>query len=297
MTSQETYPKAAARALNQLTKKKQENSAAHILKQSSTQRCRPQSGCARANSATHRTRKPKKRTVPSVADQQKRLENEPQEGTATYQETLGRLVEYLNTKNLSDTISTTSCSALCRAHPARTSDSPTLTHHHVGVNYLSIRSSVRRGTARARSPLKRRCPSLFMGGAQCWDSCDGTKGTEDASGPGVMPSYPSCCYTLCLLGLDEGLGHQLFCFPVHVCLSVSESLPFAMDSSPADKEMLGRSSTGRSTNLDVQDPEALACRRRTLHGKVLIAGLIITVVLGLALGVSLGLTVGRYGRG
>jgi len=71
-----------------------------------------------------------------------------------------------------------------------------------------------------------------------------------------------------------------------------------MDSSPADKEMLGRSSTGRSTNLDVQDPEALACRRRrTLHGKVLIAGLIITVVLGLALGVSLGLTVGRYGRG
>lgn len=70
-----------------------------------------------------------------------------------------------------------------------------------------------------------------------------------------------------------------------------------MDLSPADKEMLARSSTDRSTNLDVQDPEALAVRRRRIHGKMLIAGLVITVVLGLALGVGLGLTVGRYGRG
>lgn len=69
-----------------------------------------------------------------------------------------------------------------------------------------------------------------------------------------------------------------------------------MDSPAVDKEMLGRQSTGRSTNLEVDD-EALAARRRSFHSKVLIGGLIITVVLGLALGVGLGLTVGRYGRG
>ncbi|KAJ4985443.1 hypothetical protein SVAN01_09103 [Stagonosporopsis vannaccii] len=67
-----------------------------------------------------------------------------------------------------------------------------------------------------------------------------------------------------------------------------------MDLSPADKEMLGRSSTGRSTDLDVEDPEALAARRRSFHSKVLIGGLITTVVLGLALGLGLGLTVGRH---
>lgn len=70
-----------------------------------------------------------------------------------------------------------------------------------------------------------------------------------------------------------------------------------MDISPADKEMLGRQSTGRSTTLDMEDPEALAARRRAFHSKVLIGGLIVTVVLGLALGLGLGLTVGRYGRG
>lgn len=69
-----------------------------------------------------------------------------------------------------------------------------------------------------------------------------------------------------------------------------------MDISPADKEMLGRQSTGRSTNVDMQDPEHLAARRRSFHGKVLIGGLIITVVLGLALGLGLGLTIGRSGR-
>lgn len=71
----------------------------------------------------------------------------------------------------------------------------------------------------------------------------------------------------------------------------------SMEKKAADKEMLGR----RSTEELHEDPEqlALAERKRTYHvwyGKMLIGGLIVTVVLGLALGLGLGLTIGRYGR-
>ena len=68
-----------------------------------------------------------------------------------------------------------------------------------------------------------------------------------------------------------------------------------MDNHAADKEMLGRRSTDRSTEAQMtDDPERMAIRRRSFHSKVLIGGLIVTVVLGLALGLGLGLTVGRY---
>lgn len=69
-----------------------------------------------------------------------------------------------------------------------------------------------------------------------------------------------------------------------------------MDQQAADKEMLGRRSTDLSTGAQLtEDPEWLARRKRAhFHGRVLIGGLIITVVLGLALGLGLGLTVGRY---
>jgi hypothetical protein len=69
-----------------------------------------------------------------------------------------------------------------------------------------------------------------------------------------------------------------------------------MEQEVADKEMLGRRSTDLSTEAQLtEDPERLAQRKRAhFHGKVLIGGLIITVVLGLALGLGLGLTVGRY---
>lgn len=59
-----------------------------------------------------------------------------------------------------------------------------------------------------------------------------------------------------------------------------------------EKETLGRRSTEEQLT---EDPERLAQRRRS-HSRVLIGGLVVTVVLGLALGLGLGLTVGRYGR-
>lgn len=65
-----------------------------------------------------------------------------------------------------------------------------------------------------------------------------------------------------------------------------------METHPADKEMLGRRSTDEAHLTD--DPERLAARRRSFHSKVLIGGLVVTVVLGLGLGLGLGLTVGRY---
>ena len=65
-----------------------------------------------------------------------------------------------------------------------------------------------------------------------------------------------------------------------------------METRPADKEMLGRRSTDEARLTD--DPERLAARRRSFHSKVLIGGLVVTVVLGLGLGLGLGLTVGRY---
>ncbi|UPX13106.1 uncharacterized protein EKO05_0003633 [Ascochyta rabiei] len=63
-----------------------------------------------------------------------------------------------------------------------------------------------------------------------------------------------------------------------------------------DKETLHHHSTDSHFSAqEDQDPERLVARRRSLHGKVLIGGLVVTVVLGLALGLGLGLTVGRYG--
>ncbi len=77
-----------------------------------------------------------------------------------------------------------------------------------------------------------------------------------------------------------------------------------MNVSPADKEMLAHQDSRANspdphtpTSTTAIDPEHLAARRRTFHSRVLIGGLVVTVVLGLALGVGLGLTVGRYGRG
>lgn len=70
----------------------------------------------------------------------------------------------------------------------------------------------------------------------------------------------------------------------------------SMEKQAAHKEMLGRRSTEEQLT---EDPERLAERKRTFHvwySKMLIGGLIITVVLGLALGLGLGLTIGRYGR-
>lgn len=60
-----------------------------------------------------------------------------------------------------------------------------------------------------------------------------------------------------------------------------------------EKETLARQSTEEQLT---EDPERLEARRRSFHSKVLIGGLVVTVVLGLALGLGLGLTVGRYGR-
>lgn len=60
-----------------------------------------------------------------------------------------------------------------------------------------------------------------------------------------------------------------------------------------EKETLGRRSTEEQLT---EDPERLLARRRSFHSKVLIGGLIVTVVLGLALGLGLGLTIGSYGR-
>ena len=65
-----------------------------------------------------------------------------------------------------------------------------------------------------------------------------------------------------------------------------------MEPHATDKEMLGRRSTDEAQLTD--DPERLAVRRRSFHSKVLIGGLVVTVVLGLGLGLGLGLTVGRY---
>lgn len=67
------------------------------------------------------------------------------------------------------------------------------------------------------------------------------------------------------------------------------------DQQAADKEMLDRRSTDLSTEAQLtEDPEQLAQRKRAhFHGRILIGGLIITVVLGLALGLGLGLTIGR----
>ena len=66
-----------------------------------------------------------------------------------------------------------------------------------------------------------------------------------------------------------------------------------MDTHAADKEMLGRRSTEEQLT---EDHEQLVQRRRSFHSRMLIGGLVITVVLGLALGLGLGLTIGRYGR-
>lgn len=69
-----------------------------------------------------------------------------------------------------------------------------------------------------------------------------------------------------------------------------------MNQQATEKEMLGRRSTDLSTEAQLtENPERLAQRKRAhFLGRVLIGGLIITVVLGLALGLGLGLTVGRY---
>lgn len=69
----------------------------------------------------------------------------------------------------------------------------------------------------------------------------------------------------------------------------------ATDQQAADKEMLSRRSTDLSAEAQLtNETERLAQRKRAhFHGRVLICGLIITVVLGLALGLGLGLTLGR----
>lgn len=68
-----------------------------------------------------------------------------------------------------------------------------------------------------------------------------------------------------------------------------------MEQQVPDKEILGRRSTDLTTEAQLNgDLEQLAQRKRAhFHARVLIGGLIITVVLGLALGLGLGLTVGR----
>lgn len=87
--------------------------------------------------------------------------------------------------------------------------------------------------------------------------------------------------------------------------------PHTMEKSPSlNNTQLDRRSTDQSTDSTLQkpalndknnnssqlaqdDPEDLIRRRRSLHSKVLIGGLVVTVVLGLALGIGLGMTVGR----
>lgn len=64
----------------------------------------------------------------------------------------------------------------------------------------------------------------------------------------------------------------------------------------AAHNMLDKETLGRQSEEQLGDPEQLEAQRRRVHGKVLIGGLVVTVVLGLGLGLGLGLTVGRYGR-
>ncbi|XPS79797.1 hypothetical protein M3J09_011769 [Ascochyta lentis] len=62
------------------------------------------------------------------------------------------------------------------------------------------------------------------------------------------------------------------------------------------KETLHHHSTASLRPTDEEIAQRQVTRRRSLHGKLLLCGVFVTLVLGLGVGLGLGLTVGRYGR-